>query len=178
MVDSTIPENVLARLTTGDDPALWAAMWEALVVPINAKAADSTSTRALYLQIGTCSHWLRPHQTRLSVGGGFAWPTGYAGGNQSRQGLPELDWAVLLRWNRIDKCWEAVDRFGEKRRQVCRISMPARSARHRQAVAHVRWEPGTITQPRGKATFYYAFRRGGDGWVCVTQGDLHDHGAA
>jgi hypothetical protein len=164
-----------ARLGPGDDVTLWEAAWDEIVAPIESAAKTADGATALYLQMGSCSHWLRPHQTRLAAGGGFAWPSGYLGGRYSRLGLPELDWHVLLRWAG-DAGWAVVSRFAYKRRLVCRVAVPNRTARHGQAVIHVRWEPGTVDHPRQKATRYYAFRRRSDGWVCEASDDLYNHG--
>ena len=175
---SALPDSVLASLHSGDDSSLWMAAWTTVVAPIEFDAAALPDARALFVQIGACSHWLRPHQTRLTAAGGFAWPSGYAGGRFGRMGLPELDWNLLFRWDRNSSTWEPVSRFGGKRRLTCRIAVPARTARHDQAVVHVRWDPGTIVNPRVKSTLYYAFRRGAVGWACAASGALTGHDAA
>jgi hypothetical protein len=180
MKESPLPQDVLEQLTANDDVALWRAAWAEIVTPIEASATATANARrvGLYVQIGACSHWLRPHQTRLTVAGGFAWPSGYGGGGSSRLGLPEFDWAAVLRWQDDSASWVRVDRFSGKRRVVCRIAVPTRTARHNQAVVHVRWEPGTLTLPRHKTTHYHAFRRRRGGWECAASGDLNTYGAA
>jgi hypothetical protein len=164
--------HLWAKLGLEDDVALWVAAWKEIVPPIESAATNLDRAMALYLQIGSCSHWLRPHQTRLASAGGFAWPAGYGGGRYSRLGLPELDWKVLLRWNANELQWEPASRFKSKRRLVCRVAVPGRTRRHQQAVVHVRWEPGTIEEPHRKATRYYAFRRAVGDWLCAASGDL------
>src|SRR5687768_2616864 len=135
----------------GDDPALWEKAWSSIVGPIEDAASSLDRRVELYLRIGRASHWLRPHQTRLTAAGGFAWPSGYLGGRYSRRGLPEFDWYARLRWTGPEGGWVASRHFRGKRRLVCRVAIPSRTSRHAQAVVHVRWEPGTIENPRHKA---------------------------
>lgn len=158
-------------LKVEDDPAFWITAWNAIVLRIETQAKKTPRLLPVYLLFGCCSHWLRPHQTRLTTTGGFAWPSGYLGGQHSRTGLPEFDWHVQFRWNATAAMWEPVSRFEGKRRLVCRIAAPARTAIHQQAVVHVRWEPGTIDNPTEKMTRFYAFRRRRR-WRCVVTGVL------
>src|SRR5215468_10060213 len=89
-----LPTPLEERLSAEDDPALWEQVLKVL--------ADDASTldiacSPLYLEIGRCSHWLRPHQTRWTAAGGFAYPIGYGDGEGvGRVGLPRLDWRVRL----------------------------------------------------------------------------------
>ncbi len=170
-----LPPILRTGFAADDDPELWETAWSVIVSPIEDAASRRKDVYRLYLMIGRCSHWLRPHQTRLTVAGGFAWPTGYSGGWQSRRGLPSLDWYARFQWAGPDDRWVRVRRYRGKRKLVCRIAIPSRTARHAQAVVHVSWDPGTIEHPRQKATRYFAFRRTGDHWSCVVERDPSIH---
>jgi hypothetical protein len=178
MSDISVHPVLRKGFDPSDDPSLWEAAWKEIVAPLEHEAERLDRRMELYVQIGRCSHWLRPHQTRLTVAGGFAWPCGYEGGRYSRLGLPGLEWYAILRWSPDDSRWVAGRHFRGKRRVVCRVAVPGRTARHAQAVVHVRWEPGTIDSPHQKRTQYFAFRRGDQSWECVAARDLYEHGAA
>ena len=72
----TLPPALQERLTVEDDPALWEQVLKTL-------AGDASTIKPvkhgspLYAEVGVCSHWLRPHQSRWTAAGGFAYPTGY-----------------------------------------------------------------------------------------------------
>jgi hypothetical protein len=53
------------------------------------------------VEVGRCSHWLRPHQSQWTADGGFAWACGYrcGSGGHHYSALPQFDWSVVLRWN-------------------------------------------------------------------------------
>jgi hypothetical protein len=81
------------RLDEDDDPELWQVALDHILGEFQ-KEDDAL------VEVGRCSHWLRPHQSRWSAGGGFAWPTGYGcgSGGYSRSALPQFDWSLVLRW--------------------------------------------------------------------------------
>src|SRR4051812_22170100 len=79
-------------LGADDDPALWWAVVNSVYTDAQVLCRLVPRTWAVVTQLGRCSHWLRPHQTRWSADGGFAWLTGYGGRRSSRLGLPEFDW--------------------------------------------------------------------------------------
>ena len=176
LIPSQMHEVLRQGFSHDDDPALWEAAWREIVWPIEAGGDRLDGHTELYVQIGRCSHWLRPHQTRLTASGGFAWPVGYLGGRYGRRGLPAFDWYAILRWTGPDSGWAAGRHFRGKRRLVCRVAVPGRTGRHAQAVVHVHWQPGTLEQSRAKATRYYAFRRTSSGWGCAVARDLFHHG--
>jgi hypothetical protein len=73
-------EPIIVPLLSGDDdPALWAAVVNAIYPDAQALCRSVAGRRRVLTQLGRCSHWLRPHQTRWTADGGFAWPTGYDG---------------------------------------------------------------------------------------------------
>jgi hypothetical protein len=105
--------------------------------------------------VGACSHWLRPHQTRWTKAGGFAYPEGY------RNYKPEFDWKVILLFR--DKQWVPVVRLPGKGLTFFSVIIPSRTARHRQAVIYTRWHPGEEV--------LYGFRKLDGKWQCVAASD-------
>jgi hypothetical protein len=137
MADSNWPTfapAVTPLLGDEDDPALWSAVIDAVYPDARALCRVVPAGWAVATQLGRCSHWLRPHQTRWTADGGFTWPTGYGGPRWSRVGLPEFDWSREWCW-RPEAGWEAADAVPGPRRVVLRVAVPARSRRHRQARA-------------------------------------------
>lgn len=65
-------EFIKPLLGSEDDPELWQ-------VAVQHILAQLTPVPGMLVELGRCSHWLRPHQTRWTADGGFAWPSGYGG---------------------------------------------------------------------------------------------------
>jgi hypothetical protein len=70
-------EEVLPYLSAEDDTNFWITAFDTLLADIEALYPEKTKKQEIFLQIGSCSHWLRPHQKRWAASGGFAWPEGY-----------------------------------------------------------------------------------------------------
>ena len=155
-----------------DDPALWAAVFDTLARDFEEFHPASPKGYEVFFQVGACSHWLRPHQTRLTAAGGFAYPAGYLGSGFSRRGLPEFDWFTILHRNREQGGWVQTGKFFGKRRVVCRVALPTRTLRHDQAAVHVFWSPGTPDDPEQKRRMYYGFRKVSGAWECVASGGM------
>ncbi len=147
-------------LEPDDDPALWRAV-------IDYVLSGWKPEVGAMLELGRCSHWLRPHQTRGTADGGFAWPAGYGEGgpSYSRHGLPEFDWHYLLMWNGERWIFPPEGyRSVNGRCPELRLAIPSRTARHQQAAIHSRWRVA------GKGKFkveFYGFRLKPEGWVCT-----------
>jgi hypothetical protein len=151
-----------------DDPALWAAVIGVVYRDAQALCRLVPSSWEVTTQLGRCSHWLRPHQTRWTADGGFAWPTGYAGRRWSREGLPEFDWSCEWCWRPDMGCWAEAGATQGVRRLVLRVAVPARSRRHRQAAVHTVWRPGEAFGFDADVVQFYGFRRQDDGsWACT-----------
>ncbi|RYG68990.1 hypothetical protein EON80_10585 [bacterium] len=120
-----------------------------------------------YLNIGLCSHWLRPHQTRWKADGGFAWPQGYGPNSRQRDNTPEFDWDEYLEWNAGAEAWEGISRnsVAIKQRYVLRAALPARTARHDQAAVRAEWVFGLPQVREPKPTTFYGFRKIEGQWV-------------
>jgi hypothetical protein len=144
-------------LDAEDDPALWALVLETIL-------GDAGRDWGTVIEIGRCSHWLRPHQTRWTADGGFAWPSGYGSGGYSRNALPQFDRSVLLRWTGTS--WESA-RTTPGSPDV-RVAIPARTTRHRQAAIHTRWS--CIAE----RTRFYGFRNRRERWELTAVSDRCD----
>jgi hypothetical protein len=155
-----------------DDPTLWAGVFDTLARDFVSLSSEAPKGYEVFFQVGACSHWLRPHQTRLTAAGGFAYPAGYLGSGFSRRGLPEFDWYAILHRNRGAGTWAQTPKFFGKRRVVCRVALPARTLRHEQAAVHAFWSPGTPSNPDRKLRMYYGFRKVGGAWECVASGEM------
>lgn len=171
-------QEVTKRLTTEDDASFWATAFDALISDIEALYPEKNQKQEVFLQIGACSHWLRPHQHRWTASGGFAWPEGYLQKNTDHtknswgpigSGLPELDWFVLVYWNRDKNEWELVPpKFFGKNKLVFRAALPTRTARHSQAAIHTIWIPRAPQREDEKVVRFYGFRkRNKNEWACV-----------
>ena len=171
---------IASRLNVDDDETLWRVAFDTIVADIETLYPEKGKNE-VFLQIGACSHWLRPHQTTWAAGGGFAWPEGYLQKYRDHiknswgpigSGLPELDWFVLVHWNRDTEEWEMVNpRFFGKKKLVFRVAIPTRSRRHMQAAIHTVWIPGTPEDPHKKVTRFYGFRRTKEFWKFVVAGN-------
>lgn len=163
---------ILPRLSERDDPSFWLTVIWDLEQAFSRDGIDETRGYEIFLQIGACSHWLRPHQTRLTSAGGFALPAGYLGSGFGRDGLPEFDWFVLFHRNQTEAHWSTSNKFFGKRQLICRIALPTRTLQHDQAVINILWSPGTPARPKEKAKFFYAYRKVSDDWTQVANGNL------
>jgi hypothetical protein len=152
----TIPfEIVEAKLGETDDRLFWQTALSVLTDEFLQRCNDKATKRSCIV-IGTCSHWVRPHNSCWKAGGGFAFPAGY------RDSLPELDWSLTLVSR--DNHWDPVDKLPGKRLMVFRVAIPTRTTRHKQAAIHTRWLPG-------EGTILYGFRNLDGKWHCVAASD-------
>jgi hypothetical protein len=141
MIANHFLDTLMPHLTSDDDPLLWELVWETLVAEASALTPLEKLPAKQFLKIGCCSHWFRPHQSRWTAMGGFAWPSGWHNvSGFSKRGLPELDWSVL--YENTAGVWQSADKFSGKDRLEIRVSVPARTARHNQAAIHSLWMPG------------------------------------
>ena len=164
-----------SHLGSEDDPQFWDVVFRTVLRDIELQHFEEDEKHEIFLQIGACSHWLRPHQTRLTADGGFAYPSGYLGGSGfSRNGLPEFDWYVIVHRDQHKRKWVLTDKFFGKRRLICRVALPTRTLRHNQAAIHLMWTPGTPPQPAQKEVMYYGFRKREGAWQCTVWGDLQN----
>jgi hypothetical protein len=156
-----LPVPIGEKLGADDDPHLWRAVLRAV-----AEDASALGCSRLYAIVGCCSHWLRPHQSRWTAAGGFALPVGYGDGEGFLRGLPNLDWRVILEFDRAQLGWVLPPRPPAKGFNSVRLAIPSRTARHGQAAVHAVWSP-KASGTRQKRTAYYGFRKSDDGWCLV-----------
>ena len=145
------------RLGADDDRELWREVLRVVAEDASVLLLkDKGST--LYATIGSCSHWIRPHQSRWTAAGGFALPVGYGDGEGFLRGLPNLDWSVILQFDPTQPGWVSPPQAPTKRFDSVRLAVPSRTARHLQAAVHAIWSRGTL-DPRSKTIVYYGFRK-------------------
>jgi len=156
--------RILPALGAEDDANLWAAAIGQIIADAEYLCAHAETSSAVLAEIGRCSHWLRPHQSRWTAAGGFAWPSGYGGSGFSRNGLPEFDWSLLWRWETNSRKWELNISSKSKRPLKLRIAIPSRTSEHEQAAVHTIWSPGSPTTPKQKLRQFYGFRKQGGAW--------------
>jgi hypothetical protein len=154
-------EVVAARPGADDGRAFWKAAPSVLAEEFVRRHALSRTNRECAIVLGACSHWLRPHQTRWTASGGFAYPEGH------REGLPELDWSLILAFR--NRQWVPLSKLPVKNLKVLRVALPSRTARHNQAAVDARWSPGEETVLSG-------FRKANEKWGCVAASDEKSRG--
>jgi len=174
-------EQISPHLTAEDDTNFWRVAFDTMLADIETLYPEKGKKHEVFLQIGACSHWLRPHQMTWTAGGGFACPEGYLqyyadhiknSWGPVGSGLPELEWFVLAHWNHETEQWDMVPpKFFGKRKLVFRAALPTRSGRHMQAAAHTVWMPGSPEDTDKKLIRFYGFRKQDDVWKCVAAGN-------
>ncbi len=149
-----LPISWFSNLLDEDDDV---EFWQ---VNLNHILSEVEKDTQVSVEVGRCSHWLRPHQSRWTADGGFAWPSGYGsgGGGVSYSALPQFDWSVVLEWT--ETSWKRVKRQSIK--HSLRVTIPSRTKRHQQAVVHTLWHTG-----REKEVVFYGFRKQVYGWACT-----------
>ncbi len=155
-------ELISSQFDNEDDPELWRAALDHILAELSVEPGT-------LVEIGRCSHWLRPHQTRWKADGGFAWPVGYGGHGYSRNGLPLFDWSIILKWT--GDHWDKAEApaKGRKLRTSPRIAIPSRTRRHKQAAIHTLWISGKHQERR-----LYGFRNRDGLWQCTAETDWGD----
>ena len=121
---SRIEEAILPHLSENDDADFWRVVLNDLDGDLSQVGIDVSEGSEIFLQIGSCSHWVRPHQRRLTAAGGFAYPSGYSESLYGYSGLPEYDWSVLFHLGKVGKSWSEALKFYGKRKLVCRVAIP------------------------------------------------------
>ena len=162
-----LESEITERLDGDDDRALWEAALCSIHADAESLLSDVAPTARIVTEVGRCSHWLRPHQTRWTADGGFAWPTGYGGRNYSRSGLPQFDWSCLASWDPVKREWKSEPnvRSRSARSLRFRVAIPSRTAQHPQAAIHTVWMPGPPQHRRAQLIQFYGFRRSEAAWT-------------
>ena len=163
MGEGAAMDSLLRHLRLNDDTALWRVALEHIL----GELPRTPGTPGRLVQVGRCSHWLRPHQTRWTADGGFAWPTGYGsgGGGYSRTALPQFDWSVVLAWT--GERWEpAADKAAKP---ALRVAIPSRTMWHQQAAVHTIWMTAKEKERR-----FYGFRKKSGVWRCTAESEWRE----
>ena len=156
-----VREPVRGYLEPDDDQGFWRTAVPWLLADAACEARCYKGKEAVLAEIGACSRWLRPHQSRVTLAGGFAAPFGYGNRGQgyAPRSLPELDGSLLFSLDRETGDWLRASGRPGRRPLVLRAALPARTQRHAQASIHCRWQPGSPTSPKEKVDHLYFFRR-------------------
>ncbi len=166
-------DDLAAKLTEDDDPALWEFALTTILGRTRADASLYSGKEAILVEIGCCSHWIRPKWKTRS---GMTWPFGYdpsvfhwGYGAWFFKSNPDFDWS--FKWL-LDPASGALEpmRGQPTRRPLChRICIPARTSRHPQATVHTIWTPGSPDDATRKWVILYGFERTERGWRCFTE---------
>lgn len=172
MIDADLTTEIQNHLGESDDPDLWAAVCEELLSDVKLRAKFKKRKWPIVLEIGACSHWSRPHQTRTTRGGGFAYPTGYGEDGESTGrldplGLPQFDWSISVRLDEDSGIWMG-ELPGKGKRYSCRIAIPTRTVQHAQAAINATWLPYPPEASTARKIWVYGFRKIYGDWKCVT----------
>ncbi len=143
--------RLLEKLDVEDDPDLWRVVLVKIL-------SDVQPMRGLTVEVGRCSHWLRPHQTRWTADGGFAAPLGYGKGRC----VPEFDWSVVFEWSGEE--WNVASDQSVK--PSFQVVVPARTTRHNQAAVFTHWKSG-----KKEKHIPYGFRKKRNGWQLTAVGN-------
>lgn len=167
-----IVASVTQCLDTTDDAALWQNAVEVILQDAEFLCQHASGRTEILTQIGACSHWQRPHQTRWTADGGFAAPLGYGDQGGGGHALPEFDWSQTFHWQAELRRWHRLEEAEPRRRLLLRIALPTRTMLHDQAAIHTLWTPGAPTIPAKKSLRLYGFRKDNGQWRCTaTAGD-------
>jgi hypothetical protein len=146
-------ESILGR---EDDPALWREALTVVAEDFAQKYQRKSSKKKWGITVGACSHWLRPHRSSWTKGGGFAYPHGYD------HFKPKFDWSVSLLLG--DGQWVPVNKLPTRSLMSLAVAIPTRTILHKQAVVYARWHPGT-------EDVLYGFRKRERARQCVVASD-------
>ena len=154
-------EAVESKLAADDDPAFWREALAVLAEEFVQRFQDELRGASWAMVVGACSHWQRPHQTRWTAAGGFAYPEGY------KQWFPKLDWSVTLVYR--NGRFEPKAKLPGKGFKLFQAALPSRTRRHNQAAVHARWHTS------GKSVLF-GFRKLNEKWKCVAASDEKSRG--
>jgi hypothetical protein len=157
LLEPSCKQLILSYLSSEDDEGFWLIAISVLLRDVEAELKETQLKSKVYVQIGACSHWLRPHQTRWTAAGGFVWPSGYGASGYSRLGVPEFDWSVALSRETEEQNWQPVEKFSGKRHFIFRATLPTRTQRHPQAAIHTLWFPSRPSNGKEKSVSVLKF---------------------
>jgi hypothetical protein len=171
----TVKPALAERLTDADDPTLWQLAITAILGRARADTLHYTGKDAIFIEIGCCASWIRPHWKTAS---GMTAPIGYnptvfhdGGSAWSFRSLPAFDWS--LKWQQDVVSGAMLQARGQPTRRplTYRICVPARTGRHRQATVHTIWAPSSPDNSTRKWFSVYGFKRTNAKWRCFAQSE-------
>ncbi len=155
-------ESASSKLGADDDPRLWEVALKVLADEFLRRYNGAAKNQKWIFVVGACAHWVRPHNSLWNAAGAFVYPEGYL------NSLPELDWSVLLSYQ--NQRWALIKKLPGKKQTVFRVSIPARSMRHKQAAVHTQWSASQVP-------VFYGFRKLDGSWKCVAASDERSEGS-
>ena len=164
--ENTLLSSIAPHMCESDDANLWLCVLNIACKDMSSQVEKSQTKRDVFLVVGPCSSWLRPHQTRWHVGNEeFAWPSGYGGSRHSRTGLPELDWCCCFQYSGNNKyTFVPAPRQFKKRQIVLRVAIPTQTTARSKASINMLWTPCLPQALRESVVRIMAMRRGDKGW--------------
>ena len=178
---NNIKSELAEHFEAEDCMELWEKSISEIFHDLSFLCTPASKTCYINVRVGRCSHWLRPHQTRWTADGGFAWPSGYMGSSYSRTGSPGFDWSTSLTWNPVEKAWAPYWPRRYSHVIYIRVTVPSRTKRHPQAAIPVTLS-GSPLLPDNGFQMIYGYRNGSDGWGCTAtyngDSDIHFEKAA
>ena len=158
----TLPfEAFEAKLAADDDRDFWKTALAVLAQEFLQRHEEEASKGDWAMVVGACSHWRRPHQSRWTLSGGFAWPAGY------EQFFPKLEWSVILIYR--DGQLLPAAKLPGKKVNLFQVAVPTRTLRHKQAAVHTRWSTGS-------KSVLFGVRSLDEKWKCVAVSDAESRG--
>ena len=168
--------NIKQHLCESDDANLWLSVLRIACKEISSEYEKSQTNRDIFLIIGPCSSWLRPHQTRWRVGKEeFAWPSGYGSSHHSRTGLPEFDWCCCFQYSgNDDYAYVCAPRQFKKRQILLRVAIPTQTIDRRKASINMFWPQGLPSDLSDSLVRILAMHRVDGDWSLLD--DLYHEG--
>src|ERR1700678_131499 len=154
-------EALQPKLAAHDDREFWRVALSVLGDEFAQRHAEESGRGVWAIVVGTCSQWVRPHNSRWNAAGGFVYPDGY------KDSVPELDWSAIFVFQNRE--WASAEKLPGKKTRVFRVAIPARTRRHNQAAIRTQWAPNG-------ETVLYGFRKVAGKWKCVAASDEESRG--
>jgi hypothetical protein len=168
---SMLFDELSETLDSGDDVHLWQFAISTILEDSLAMIRQYRGKDAVVVEIGRCSHWIRPHWTHSKHGTRF--PAGYdkTATGFGLQSLPNFDWSIRRSCSFEPFVWSELVGQPSRRPLTLRIAIPARTANHSQATIHTIWTPGSPAASTQKLTTIYGFERMDNAWRCFARWD-------
>ena len=166
-------QKVYAKLNDSLDPDDDINFWKTLIISILDEIDDrwnyeDLTIKSINLGIFKVSSWKRPHQTRWTASGGFAWPSSYS--------LHADEHSLWNFWIGRDEGlieWDLREKPRRRKRNVFNayLAAPGNTSRHNQGAAMMEWRPKCpykIAKHKGLIREMYGLRKSNSGiWKIV-----------